>query len=62
MRCDVKRIPEASTLRHLAKEAACPALVDGEQLASLSSDLPEAVWGCWRGQGQQPEVLHGAGW
>lgn len=33
-------ISEASALRHLAEEAACPALVDGEQLASLGSDLP----------------------
>lgn len=33
----LKGISEASALRHLAKEAACPALVDREQLASSAA-------------------------
>lgn len=37
----LKGISEASALRHIAKEVACPASVDREQLASLGSDLQQ---------------------
>lgn len=35
----LKNTSETSALRHSAKEAACPALVDREQLESLGSSV-----------------------
>lgn len=57
----LKGISEASALRYTDEEVACPAMVDGEQMAFLSSDLLAAAGGCWQGQGPQLVALCGAG-
>lgn len=43
----LKGTSETSALSHTAEEAACPVLVDREQLESLGNGLLAEVMGCW---------------